>query len=375
MKACHHVFEHKWVQAGIIILYLFLASSLLIAFLLPLSPVQRAVKLVSNYWLGILEYILLVLLLADGLRLILKKCSFSGKERLFSRGGHAAVGTLCFAAVCLAAVLGIMGTHKLYATEYEAAVYKEAGNRQTLDIALAADLHLGYSVGCREMERMVGEINRGKPDLVVIAGDIFDNEYEALDNPEELAEILSKIESRYGVFACYGNHDIQEKILAGFTFSGKKKKMSDPRMDEFLEKAGIRLLRDEGLLIDDSFYLYGRPDAKSPGRGIKARLEPDEITRTMDKTKPIVIIDHQPSQLRELAEAGADLDLCGHTHDGQLFPGNLLMHFIWENPCGYLKKGNMHNIVTSGVGVFGPDMRVGTKSEICRIKVRFSGAK
>ena len=72
-----------------------------------------------------------------------------------------------------------------------------------------------------------------------------------------------------------------------------------------------------------------------------------------------------------LANAGVDLDLCGHTHDGQLFPLNITCSLIWENSYGYLKKGNMHNIVTSGVGLYGPFMRVGTDAEICSIKVSF----
>ena len=92
----------------------------------------------------------------------------------------------------------------------------------------------------------------------------------------------------------------------------------------------------------------------------------------MDKDKPIIVLDHQPKELRELADAGVDLDLCGHTHDGQMFPGNLIIKLMWENACGYLQKGQMHNIVTSGVGVFGPDMRVGTKAEICPITVHFT---
>ena len=96
---------------------------------------------------------------------------------------------------------------------------------------------------------------------------------------KKLAEILRGIRSKYGVYACYGNHDIQEKILAGFTFGSKEKKESTPEMDEFLEKAGITLLRDEYVLIDDSFYLYGRPDYERPGRGIDKRKTPQESQR------------------------------------------------------------------------------------------------
>ena len=83
------------------------------------------------------------------------------------------------------------------------------------------------------------------------------------------------------------------------------------------------------------------------------------------------MLDHEPSELKELSEAGVDIDLCGHTHDGQMFPGNLVTKLFWENSCGYLKKGEMHNIVTSGIGLFGPNMRVGTKAEICSVKVHF----
>ena len=147
--------------------------------------------------------------------------------------------------------------------------------------------------------------------------------------------------------------------------------MSDPRIDEFLEKAGICLLRDEGVLIDDAFYLYGRPDYERPGRGITTRKSPEEITSDLDKDLPVLVIDHEPRELQELADAGVDVDLCGHTHDGQMFPGNLTIHLFWENPCGYLQKGSMHNIVTSGIGVFGPNMRVGTKSEICDVLINF----
>ena len=79
----------------------------------------------------------------------------------------------------------------------------------------------------------------------------------------------------------------------------------------------------------------------------------------MDVSLPVLVIDHEPRELQELADTGVDVDLCGHTHDGQVFPGNIVIRFFWENPCGYLKKGNMHNIVTSGVGLFEPNMRVG----------------
>lgn len=373
MSACHRCFQKRSIRVLVVALYTFLASSILIAFLLPAGGLQRIMKLISNYWLGTFLYILLTVVIADLIRLLLIRIPFRYSHRIFCRKGFIAGGTLSILLIAALSLDGIYGASHLQVTQYDVTVEKAITNGEdTLKVVLIADLHLGYSIGSPYMKKMVDRINEQSPDLVVIAGDIFDNDYDALDNPDRLVQILSGIESRYGVYACYGNHDIQEKLLAGFTLEKTKEKVSDPRMDALLEKAGIRLLQDEGILIDDSFYLYGRPDAKKPGRGIAERKSPAQLTEGMNLSKPILVIDHEPRQLEELSKAGVDLDLCGHTHDGQMFPGNLLTSLMWENSCGYLQKGSMHNIVTSGVGVFGPNMRIGTKSEICVVNVHFA---
>ena len=143
-------------------------------------------------------------------------------------------------------------------------------------------------------------------------------------------------------------------------------------MDAFLEAAGIKLLQDNSVLIDDSVYIYGRADSRHPGRGISKRKTPEQIMDSLDSSKPVIVIAHEPDELGELSDAGVDVDLCGHTHDGQMFPGNLTTALVWENSYGYLNKNGMHNIVTSGVGIFGPDMRVGTIAEVCPITIKFN---
>lgn len=375
IRVLHVVFQNVWVCRGIGLIYLFVVFSILIAFMAPASGFRRFMKLLSNYWLGVLVYMIMTVGIADGLRLLLKyplkNLNFPGRALLFGNVGTAVVGVVCAVIITTVSIYGMINAGNIQTTKYDISIDKKAGNLDSLNVVLIADLHLGYNIGCRHMEKMVEKINVQNPDLVVVAGDIFDNEYEALENPDRLAAILRGIQSKYGVYACYGNHDIQEKILAGFTFGGKEKKESSVKMDKFLEKAGITLLRDEYTLIDNSFYLYGRPDYERPGRGIDERKSPQEITADMDLSLPVLVIDHEPRELQELADAGVDADLCGHTHDGQLFPGNLTIKLMWENACGYLKKDNMHSIVTSGVGLFGPNMRVGTKSEICDIMIHF----
>lgn len=366
LGACSPLFRKKGLCVAVSLVYIFLAASLLIAFFLPSGPVRRILKLISNYWLGILLYSLLAVLVADLVRLLHLLIT----RRRFQRRG-AVMGGICAAAVFMLCAWGINNVRIIHVTPYDITVHKDGGKLEDLNVVLVADLHLGYNIGAAHMMQMVDRINDQHADVVVIAGDIFDNEFEALDDPAELIAILKKIRSKYGVYACYGNHDVEEKILAGFTFGGNRKKESSLQMDAFLEKAGIHLLRDEAVLIEDSFYLYGRPDAQRPGRGINRRKTAAELMEMLDTEKPVLVIDHEPKELRELSEAGVDVDLCGHTHNGQMFPANLITALIWENSYGYLKKDSMHNIVTSGVGLFGPNMRVGTIAEICSITIHF----
>lgn len=333
LGTCNPLFRKTGICVAISLAYVFLVASLLIAFFLPIGPARRIMKLVSNYWLGILLYLILAVLMADAICFLLFLIT---KRRLKCR--TAAAGGICAVVVLVLSAWGAYNARIIQVTPYEITVNKDGGRLENLNVVLAADLHLGYNIGTAHMMQMVDKINEQNVDLVVFAGDIFDNEYEALDDPEELIAVLQKIQSKHGVYACYGNHDVEEKILAGFTFGGNKKKESSIQMDEFLERAGIHLLQDEAVLIDDSFYLYGRPDAQRPGRGINMRKTAAELMGELDTEKPVIVIDHEPKELQELADAGVDIDLCGHTHDGQMFPANLITALMWENSYGYLKK-------------------------------------
>lgn len=372
LTACSGIFHSKWFVVPYITVYAMLALTLLFAFLLPESGFQVFIKRVSNYWLGTFLYILMFVAVADFFHLILKRTKGKLHSFLYSKAGYALVGIVITASVASFSIYGAIHANRIQVNPYEVSIDKSCGERDELKIVLAADLHLGYSFGERQMRQMVKKINAQSPDLVLIAGDIFDNDYDALQNPDRIAQVLSGLKSTYGTYGVFGNHDVTERLLGGFSVSSKDKDIRDPRFDEFAEKAGIQILDDEVLCIEDDFYLVGRLDASKPGDGSTNRKSPEELLTGLDQTKPIIVMEHQPKQLDELADAGADMQLCGHTHDGQLFPGNLTIGLMWENACGHLKKGDMHSIVTSGVGVWGPAMRVGTNSEICPITVHFS---
>ena len=372
-----HWFRSLWKKLGgrifsvsVTVLYFALALSPVLAFVLPRLGFAIAVRRISTYWMGILLYFLSALLIADLIRLIVSRTRLKN-TRLFSRLGTVTVGGLIFVFAGIVCFYGAYHARQIKTTNYEVTVSKQAGDVKELNAVLIADTHMGYAIGRDHIEKMVKKINDCHPDIVIFAGDIFDNSTEGLDYPEETAELFRRIESKYGIWATYGNHDIDEQILMGFTFNWDGSPPNDSRMRAFCEKAGINLLCDETVLIDNSFYLVGRRDGMKPGTENGSRKTAAELTEGLDKSKPIFFIAHEPNELQETADAGADIDFSGHTHDGQVFPLTVITDIVWENPCGMIKKDDMTSIVTSGVGIFGPFMRVGTDAEICNIKISF----
>lgn len=361
----------KWpFRILVILVWIFLAVTPSLALYAKKTFMRRVFKLLGNYWFGFEIYIVMVTLALAIIWFILRKIpgvKNAVKAKMFVK----IYGLLGFIGIFVICIGGIVNAHNIHVTNYDITVEKDGGKLDDLNIVLVGDLHMGYNIGISMMKQMVHKINAQNPDIVLIAGDVFDNEYQAVEKPEKMKEILSGIKSTYGVYTCWGNHDIEEATLAGFTFKRGDEKQRHPSMAQFLDEANIQILCDESVLIDDSFYVYGRPDREIPNVDGERRTA-DELLQGLDQNKMIIDLEHEPAELQELADAGVDMDLNGHTHNGQLFPGNITIKFFWENPCGYLKKGNMHNIVTSGVGLYGPFMRVGTIAEICNIHVNFN---
>jgi len=372
MKHCNHRFNWLRFKVPFAVVYLFMALSPVIAFLLPKSAVAIVIRRISTYWIGIMLYSLLYVVLFDLLRLIAKHTKLKN-TLLFSRGSVISIGSVVVACAVATCLYGIFNARNIKVNEYSVTVNKSCGSDKHLKAVLVADLHMGYAIGVDHITNMVKKINEQNADIVIIAGDIFDNSYDGMDDPEGIKAQLKSIKSKYGVYAVYGNHDIDEKILMGFTFDWGGKQLNSEKMTNFMKECDIKLINDESVLISDEFYLVGRRDTDKPGTEDGTRAEISELTKDLDKTKPILVLSHEPDELQKTADAGADIDFSGHTHDGQLFPGNLTIGLFWENPCGMIKKDNMYSIVTSGVGVYGTFMRVGTDAEICSVDIDFAG--
>ncbi|MCC3357711.1 metallophosphoesterase [Bacillus sp. REN16] len=223
--------------------------------------------------------------------------------------------------------------------------------RNDLKIVMASDFHLGNIVGKKHLEKFVHLIEETRPDIVLLPGDLIDDHIDPFLKGN-MGETLKKIDAPLGVYATLGNHDYygsdNEKIV------------------EEIEKLGIEVLTDEVTMIENDFFIIGRNDDTD-----KNRDDIESLVSSLDSAKPMIMLDHQPNQLDAALGNGIDLILSGHTHRGQIFPGNLITGMLYENDYGLLKKGNLHSIVSSGFGTWGPPLRLGSRSEVVTINVSF----
>ena len=342
-----------------------------LAFILPEDNfLRRPLFKIGAYWLGISLYLILYVALIDLLRWIYSKVFKDKYNDFYAR----LICTLLIIVLTGAtSIYGIINAKIVRTTEYEITINKDGGNFKEMTIAMFGDPQFGYNIGEYHLKQAVDIINKNDVDIVCVVGDIFDNQYSAIKHPDKLIDLFNQIKSKYGMYAVLGNHDVEEPILCGFTFNDDdiENKLASKEMLDFIKKSGMVLLYDENVIINDSINLYGRADQERPKLGNITRKESGDIFKEVDTTKPLFVLDHEPREYDELEKAGVDLMMAGHTHDGQLWPTKIATDIIWENAYGLWVKNAFHAITTSGLGLFGPNMRVGTIAEVCIIHVKF----
>lgn len=336
----------KW-PGVIIIIGLVLGCISLLTFMLAHQNVGGLIGKIGNYWLGFFATSLVTFGLSEGVyRLLLKTGVIEevSKRSIF-------FGALLF--IILFCGYGMWHAQQIKVTRYEVTLNKKEAKNQNVRAVLITDLHLGYINDEKKVAKMVTKIDQLKPDIVLISGDLFDGNYYALQKPVQVIEQFKRLSSNYGTYLCWGNHD------AGATFE---------QMKEFVKKANITLLEDEVLELTDTAVLVGRKDSHPIGNQGGQRKAIETKLTNESKKLPIIVMDHQPSSIDEYGEE-VDLIVSGHTHQGQIFPFNLVTKAYFTVDYGYYQQDSAHAqvIVSSGVGTWGPPMRVGTESEIVQI--------
>ncbi len=219
--------------------------------------------------------------------------------------------------------------------------------KDTLKIVAVSDIHLGTIIGRETLQRMAKTIQQHEPDLVLLVGDIFDEDIAPVINGN-VGEVFHSLSQKFPIYAITGNHE----FIRG----------ANPKI-EFLRNHGITVLLDTSINLPN-LNIIGRIDRQSVLMSGQARKSLPELLKEIDLNKFTILLDHQPYNLKESADARIDLQLSGHTHHGQLWPLNAITNAIFEVSRGYKKIAETHFYVSTGYGTWGPRVRIGNKPEI-----------
>ncbi|MBE6251603.1 MAG: metallophosphoesterase [Bacteroidales bacterium] len=324
-----------WVKVCISIIFWVVAFSMFVSIGLKDAGVPQVVlKIlfhVGSVWMAFLLYSVLLLILTDFVRLLVPAIGPGLKYVL--------------PVVVILLVYGYVNYRNPVINNVDIVLDKEFDGEVTA-VAIS-DIHLGLGTGPKALKRYVDMINAQNPDVIFIVGDLIDNSIRPLLSAP-FDEILNQL--NVPIYMVPGNHE----YISGIGDS-----------EVYLEsRTSIKLLKDEIIELPSGIQVIGRDD-----RSNKDRQSLDTLLSRTDISRPIIVLDHQPYNLAEIDASGVDLQISGHTHNGQLWPLNLLVNEMYEQGHGYRKWSHTHIYVSSGLSLWGPPFRIGTKSDLAVLKL------
>jgi uncharacterized protein len=319
------------------------------------SVFTDALNIIGGFWMGFMLYAIMFFLLSDIVFVILRLTDLleNGNIPVFKRWSlliTSGISVLLIAGGFINAVIPVV-------KEYNITINKQVDGINKLRIAAVSDIHLGSIIRKRSIRKLSGMIEEMHPDVIFLLGDIVDGELGPVLRGD-LLKYFTEPKTRDGLYAITGNHE----FIGGAA-----------RTIPYKESKGIRVLKDEVVILPGGIQVIGRLDRDSKRFYNKERLPLEELMKGIDHSRPVILLDHQPFHLSETEKYGIDLQLSGHTHNGQMWPLNYLTRKIYELSYGYLKKGDSQIIVSSGYGLWGPRVRSGSHSEVMLINIEFTG--
>jgi len=314
--------------------------------------------MMGSCWIAVMLYGFLILLAIDISRII----GWAGNIKPdFIYLNYPLTKSILFGAICFVLTIilavGYSNANRLRVTHIKIALDKRAGALTGLRVLMASDIHLGHINGRKSLARIVDVMNGQRPDIVLLAGDIFDSSPEPVIR-EDMGVEFERLQTKYGAYVVSGNHE----------YIGERGRHNAKNFAlNYLLSHGIRPLQDSVVLIDSSFYVAGRND-----RSAGARKTIPELLHNIDRKLPVIMLDHQPYRLDEVEQEGVDLHLSGHTHHGQMWPLNYITSKLFEKDWGFLQKGKSYFYVSCGAGTWGPPIRTAGYSEVVVIDMIFN---
>jgi len=349
-----------WVKTLYISVFVVFSFSYLIARMfgkqMPLA-VGDTLALIGGFWFAAMLYFILLSLFFDLSRFIGNSFNLFPQALINNLPWVKLIALLLAVSVTTALLIyGYINTMNPRISEVEIKINKKAEGMEKLHVVFASDIHLGHVVGRKSINKIITKINELKPDLVLFPGDVVDEELYPVTQ-KKLGEAFKKLRPIYGVYAVTGNHEYIGGVKAAV---------------DYLSQFGITFLRDEAVNINDKFIVAGREDISLNSFTTEKRKSLSEILANVDAKLPVILMDHQPISLSEAVENDVDLQVSGHTHNGQMWPLNYITEKVFKLSWGYLQIENSHFYVSSGAGTWGPRVRIGNHPEIVSLKLNFN---
>jgi uncharacterized protein len=307
----------------------------------------------GSWWLGAMAYLTLLFLLTDILRGLNWAVNFSDllQFRWSSEKGRVAI-VLVYSLTAIILAFGYYNA-KVPVVRFQDVKLDKPVPEGKQRVVLVSDIHLGMMISNGRLDNLVRLVNEQKPDIVLLAGDVFDEDLGPVIR-NNMGDLLKNLDARHGVFAVLGNHEFYGDAAAA---------------DKYLEDHRITVLRDSVAVLPNGISIVGREDITSQQMYSKPRKSLAELLSVTDMSNPVFVIDHQPYKLADAAEKDIDLQVSGHTHHGQMWPFNYITGSIFEISRGYGKIKNSHFFVSSGYGTWGPPIRTNSRSEIIVLEI------
>jgi predicted MPP superfamily phosphohydrolase len=318
------------------------------------SVLTDILNIIGGFWMAFMLYGFIFLILSDITALILRIPGIINSSNILNYRKWAFFITAGISVVLILG--GFINAVIPVVSRYNITINKAADDVKELKIAAVSDIHLGSIIRKRSIKKLSGMLEREQPDIVFLLGDIVDGELGPVLRGD-LLQYFTMPHTVDGLFAITGNHE----FIGGAD-----------RTIPYIESKGITVLKDEIIKLPGGIQLIGRLDRDSRRFYGKDRLPLSDLMKDIDHSRPVIVLDHQPFNLEEAEKNGVDLQLSGHTHNGQFWPLNYITRKMYELSYGYLRKGNTQIIVSSGFGLWGPRVRSGSRSEIIVINVDFA---
>ncbi|HVN71796.1 MAG TPA: metallophosphoesterase [Desulfomonilia bacterium] len=316
----------------------------------------RLTAYVGYSWMGIIFLFFCLSTVFDIYRLCISIAGFISSRHLASLVPSAKITFLVPASLALlTALYGYSDALNIREEKITIRSSKISDTLGRLRIAQISDVHLGIIVREARLKKIIRVIRYANPDILVSTGDLVDGQIDSLTG---LAETLQEIKPRYGKYAIIGNHE----FYAGL-----------PHALEITKKAGFTMLRNEAVTSAGLINIAGIDDPTGRYFGLSRGIPEDELLSRLPKNTFTLLLKHQPA-INQKSLGLFDLQLSGHTHNGQIFPFRYMVRLFFSHLTGWyaLPRGS-HLYVSRGTGTWGPPMRVLSSPEVTVIDIIHGG--